>query len=80
MLFLVLITSVAHSADNLSVSVEGVDSELQQNILSRLRINVYSQDEELSTAKYRGCTSWVKMISGRRWHLSVIIPRKSPRL
>lgn len=50
-LLAVLLPGVGWSTDNLTISVEGVGAELQENILARLRINVYSQDEELSTAE-----------------------------
>ncbi|MCG6930152.1 MAG: autotransporter assembly complex protein TamA [Desulfofustis sp.] len=41
----------AWSTENLTITVEGVDEELQKNILARLRINIYSQEEELSTSE-----------------------------
>lgn len=50
-LFFLLIPGIGLSADNLTITVDGVSDELKQNILARLRINVYNQDEELSTSE-----------------------------
>lgn len=50
-LIFLLIPTIGMSGDNLTITVNGVSDDLHKNILARLRINVYSQDEVLSTAE-----------------------------